>query len=197
MASSDDDDPFKTLALLNTLSAATSTEDEEEEASDDASTVTSAPQSTAPAPSFQGEEEQEDEEEEVFVYVPPALIPKVCPKWNKTECGGRGSCSKSLPEEECMTIHPSCVVLCKCESGFFNGPRVACEVTEAERNSAVKYNQIASTFVELNVHYIFLLPKKTSQLFRIEVIILIKNEDESLLLCLTLYLFPKTCLVIF
>ena len=47
-----------------------------------------------------------------------------------------------------MTIHPSCVVLCKCESGFFNGPKAACEVTEEERNAAVEYNQIASTLLE-------------------------------------------------
>ena len=83
-----------------------------------------------------------------FVYVPPQLIPKSCPIFNGTQCGGRGYCSKSLPDSKCMTIHPSCVVQCDCDNGYFNGPLLACDVTAEERDAAISFNSVATIFLD-------------------------------------------------
>ena len=143
---SDVEDPFKALALLNTLTTATNANSDKKQKD---FTAPSPMRTMAPSPSAtqDNSEMPGDDPNSAFVYVPPQLIPKSCPIFNGTQCGGRGYCSKSLPDSECMTIHPSCVVQCDCDNGYFNGPLLACDVTAEERGAAIAFNSVATNFL--------------------------------------------------
>ena len=143
---SDVEDPFKALALLNTLTTAANANSDKKQKD---FTAPSPMRTMAPSPSAtqDNSEMSGEDSNSAFVYVPPQLIPKSCPIFNGTQCGGRGYCSKSLPDSKCMTIHPSCVVQCDCDNGYFNGPLLACDVTAEERGAAIAFNSVATTFL--------------------------------------------------
>ena len=50
--------------------------------------------------------------------------------------------------QQTRTIHPSCVVQCDCDNGYFNGPLLACDVTAEERDAAISFNSVATIFLD-------------------------------------------------